>query len=133
MNIAKISDICLLSKIGDCTFGEVYLSNKEGTKEFYATKKIEKNYIDHQFNKCFQNEVEIIKGLKHQNICRYIDLKQSTNHYYLVMEYINGMRLSDCLPIYQGNNSTSFSEDIVQHIMKQIINAFIYIHNNNNS
>ena len=126
----KNKEIILLNKIADCTFGEVYLCSNEGRNEFYATKIIGRNYIDHQFNECFQNEMEIIKTLKNPNICRYIDDIETPNHYYLVMEYINGGSLSDCLSIYQSNNIASFSEEIVQHIMKQIISAFIYIHSN---
>ena len=47
------------------------------------------------------------------------------------MEYINGGKLSYYLKEYMKKTKESFSEGIVQHLMKQIIDALIYIHNKN--
>lgn len=124
----KISDITLIKKLGNCTFGEIYLSNKDGMKEFFATKVIGRNYIDNQFKECFFNEIKILKELSNRNICRVFDIKETKDHYYIVMEYINGGSLSDCLANYKCKHNTSFSEEIVQHLMRQIISAFKFIH-----
>jgi serine/threonine protein kinase len=47
------------------------------------------------------------------------------------MEYCNGGTLSECLRKYQNINGRPFPEDIVQYLMRQIINALTYIHNRN--
>ena len=52
-------------------------------------------------------------------------------YYVLVMEYVNGGSLSECLVKYKQKYKASFPEEIVQHIMRQIINAFVYIHGHN--
>jgi NIMA (never in mitosis gene a)-related kinase len=44
------------------------------------------------------------------------------------MEYCNGGELAKALEKYMQKYSKLFPEEIVQHIMKQIISAFKYIH-----
>ena len=44
------------------------------------------------------------------------------------MEYCNGGELSQALEKYQKKYGHPFPEEIVQHFMRQIINAFEYIH-----
>ena len=52
----------------------------------------------------------------------------TNNNYYLFMEYVNGGTLSNCLEQYMKKYNASFSEEIVQHFMRQIIDVFKYIH-----
>ena len=44
------------------------------------------------------------------------------------MEYCNGGELSKALEKYQNKYNKPFSQVIVQHLMRQIIDAFKYIH-----
>ena len=130
--MAKIGDFNLLKPIGKGSFGEVYLSSKDGTKEYFAVKKLKRKEIEKpSIMKYFQNEIQILKELNHPNICKLVDVKKSKDHYYIMMEYVNGGCLSDCLEKYQQKYNTSFSEEIVQYLMRQIIDAFKYIHENN--
>ena len=50
------------------------------------------------------------------------------DHYYIVMEYINGGSLTDCLKKYQQSHKKSFPEEIVQYLMRQIVDAIKYLH-----
>ena len=84
------------------------------------------------FQKYFKNELLILKSLKHPNIVHLEDVKSDNKYYYIVMEYINGGSLTDCLKTYQKRNKgKSFPEEIVQHLMKQIVSAIKYIHGQN--
>ena len=47
------------------------------------------------------------------------------------MDYFNGGCLSDCLEQYKRKYNKPFSEDIVQHLMRQIVSAIRYIHSKN--
>lgn len=47
------------------------------------------------------------------------------------MEYCNGGELEGALEKYKQKYRKPFSEEIVQYFMKQIIDAFKYIHANN--
>ena len=94
----KIGDITLLKELGKGTMGTVYLSQKEGKKDYLATKVIERAKADRpQVRKYFVNEIKILKGLNHPKIIRYYDLKQTNSHYYIAMEFCNGGSLLSCL------------------------------------
>ena len=127
-----IDDYILLKCLGRGTFGEVFLTTKEGQSEVYATKKMDREYADNpKVSKYLQNEIDILKELNHKNIVRLIDVKITQSHYYLIMEFCNGGSLSDCLKKYQEKLNKPFTEEIVQHLMRQIIDGIKYIHNRN--
>ena len=127
---AVIDDLTLLKLLGKGSYGEVYLTSKAGKSELFATKKMERKYADQpNVSKYLKNEISILRELKHKNIVVLEDIKITKNHYYLVMEYCNGGSLSDCLKKYQKMYEIPFTEEIVQYLMKQIIDAIKYIHN----
>ena len=127
----KIADLTLWRQLGKGTMGEVYLSQKDGSDTYYATKKIDKIKADRpQVRKYFRTELEILHKLKHKKIVRFYDLKQTKSHYYIVMEYCNGGSLFSCLDKYMKLYKKPFSEAIVQYLMKQIVSGLKYIHRN---
>jgi len=128
----QIEDITLLKCLGKGSFGEVYLSTKRGRREYFATKKMDRKQADKpSFMKYFQNEITILKTLNHPNIVKFEELKMTKDYYYVVMEYINGGSLTDCLQKYQKKYGKAFPENIVQYLMRQIIDAIKYIHGKN--
>ena len=125
----KIDELTLLKLLGKGSYGEVYLTQKEGKTELFATKKINRKFADQpQVSKYLKNEIAILKELKHKNIVKLEDVKVTKNHYYIVMEFCNGGSLSDCLKKYQNMHSHPFTQEIVQFLMKQIIHVMKYIH-----
>ena len=125
----QIDDITLTKILGKGSFGEVYLSTKKGRKEYFATKKIDRKTADKpSFKKYFDNEINILKSLNHPNIVKLEEVKRSNNNYYIVMEYINGGGLSNCLKKYMDKHKKAFPEEIVQHLMRQIIEGLYYLH-----
>ena len=78
--------------------------------------------------KYLENEIIILQNLDHPNIAKFVDVKKTKKHFYIIMEYCNGGELSQTLEKYQKKYGHSFPEEIVQHFMRQIINAFEYIH-----
>ena len=81
------------------------------------------------FKKYLTNEISILKEAIHENIVKFEDLKQTSTDYYLIMEYCNGGCLSDCLEEYKENHGNPFPEEIVQYLMRQIVDAIKYLHN----
>ena len=126
----RIQDITLLNVLGKGSFGTVYLSKKDGKNCYFATKQIDRTMADKpNFQKYFRNELNILRSLKHINIVHLEDVKFDNKYYYIVMEYINGGSLSDCLQKYKNkHNGKAFSEEIVQYLMKQIVGAIKYVH-----
>ena len=128
----KINDITLLKFLGKGSFGTVYLSQKDGKPGYFATKQIERTMADKPgFYKYFENELKLLKDLHHPNIVHLEDVKKDHNYYYIVMEYVNGGSLTDCLNKYKGRYGKAFPEEIVQHLMRQIVDAIKYIHQRN--
>ena len=124
-----VDNLTLEKCLGKGAFGEVYLTTKKGSNEKFATKKLEREQIEKsEAMKYLKNEIIILQNLKHPNIVRFEDVKKTKKHFYIVMEYCNGGELSKALEKYQEKYRRPFSEEIVQHLMRQIIGAFKYIH-----
>ena len=129
-NMKAIDDVTLIKLLGAGQFGEVYLSTKRGRKEYFATKKISRKIADsHEMKKYFDNEISLLQTFRHPNIIRLEELKKTKDFYYIVMEYANGGDLSGCLKKYkQTHSGRAFPEDIVQYLMRQIVDALKCIH-----
>ena len=127
----QIDNLILEKCLGKGAFGEVYLTRMKGdNNNYYATKKYERDKIDRDGTfKYLNNEIEILKTLNHPNIVKFIDIKKTKKHYYIVMEYCNGGELSKALQSYQLKCGKAFNEELVQYLMRQIISAFKIIHN----
>ena len=124
-----VDNLVLEKCLGKGAFGEVYLTSKKGSDQKFATKKLEREQIEKsEAMKYLKNEIIILQNLKHPNIVRYEDVKKTKKHFYIVMEFCNGGELSQALEKYQKKFGKPFSQEIVQHLMRQIIDAFKYIH-----
>ena len=127
-----LDDYSLDKSLGKGAFGEVFLTTKKGTDKLFATKKIERELIETgNTMKYLVNEIQILRELNHPNIVQFVEIKKTKNHYYIIMEYCNGGELYKALEDYMDKYEKPFSQEIVQHLMRQIINAFKYIHGKN--
>ena len=127
----QIEDLVLIKSIGKGAFGEVFLTTKRGTQQQFATKKVQKSVVlQEKVKKYFNNEIFILRNVNHPNIIKLHEIKQTLNNFYLVFDLCNGGGLSDCLEKYMKNNGKPFPQDIVQHIMRQIVSGIQYLHNN---
>ena len=125
-----VDDIILIKSIGRGTFGEVYLTSKQGVLKKYATKVIEKSkYNSPKKMKYLTNEITILKDINHPNIVKFVEIHETSKKIYIVTELCNGGNLSNNLENYMEKNKIAFSEEIVQYIMKQIIEGVKYLHN----
>jgi len=126
-----IDDLSLIKRLGQGSFGEVFLTSKKGHSQLYATKKIPKAIADSEkVKKYFKNEIIILQQLNHKNIMKLIEIKQTKDNYYLVCELCNGGSLNECLDKYRKINRKPFTEEVVQYLMRQIVDAIKYIHHN---
>ena len=92
---------------------------------------INKKIADTKMRRYFNYEIEILKMLNHPNIVKLEEIKKSIHNYYIIMEYVNGGALSEYLKKYKLKYQKAFPEEVVQYLMKQIVEALIYIHDRN--
>ena len=129
----KLENYTLENCIGKGMLTEVYLTSKKDDPKKYVTKMWKREDIDNSEYKMYlNNSIIILKNLNHSNIIKIQDIKKSKKHYFVMLEFFNGGDLSKALEKYIKKYGKPFDEKIVQHFMKQIINAFKYIHEKKN-
>lgn len=131
-----MDDYEIIKKLGDGTFGTVYLCRRQtpstGTpsssnstssiSEFVAIKKMKKRYYN--WDDCMQlREVKALKKLNHQNIVLLKEVIREDNHLYLVFEHME-------LNLYQliRNQLVPFTESTIRKVVVQIADGLAYIH-----
>ena len=113
--------------LGKGLMGTVYLILSNG--HYYAVKKISKILTKRkEIKESYDKELKMLSELKHKNIINLIKIHQDVNYHYLTLEYCNGNSLLYCLQKYIKKYKTPFSEEIVQYLMKQIVDGLQCIH-----
>ena len=127
----SLDDLTFKKQIGKGAFSEVYLTSKKNENSYYATKIINKSDFLKNPNSMeyLINEQSILKDVNHPNISKIIEVRETKEKLYIITEYYNGGTLRDFLKIYQEKNNKALSEEIVQYIMRQIIDGLNYLHN----
>ena len=127
----SLDDLTFKKQIGKGAFSKVYLTSKKNENSYYATKIINKSDFLKTPNlmKYLINEQSILKDVNHPNISKIIEVRETKEKLYIITEYYNGGTLRDFLKIYQEKNNKALSEEIVQYIMRQIIDGLNYLHN----
>ena len=123
MKPKKIGKYRLFKKLGKGQFGVVYLARKEGTDELFAVKqmnraKIESNEI---LSGLFNTEVSVMHNINHENILHLHELMESSNSYYLVLDYCDSGDLEEHM---KKTSKGGFPEETAVFYLKQIANGF---------
>lgn len=128
-----IEDLTLIEKLGEGSFGEVYLTKKSSFPNMlFATKKVNTSKaFDEKNRKYFNNELYILRNLNHPNIIQLYEIKRTQNNFYLVFDYCNGGTLSSCLKKYQNLYNRTFLESECQYLIRQITNGLCYLQRSN--
>ena len=126
-----IDDLTFIQEIATCPYGKIYLTSKQGSPNQYCTKIINKNQTinNNNFGIELGNNISILKDLNHPNVIKFFELKETQDKYYIVTEYCNGGNLKEYINTYKNIHHKNLTEEIVQYIMRQIVEAIKYIHN----
>jgi len=110
--------------LGQGKFAKVYRATHKATGQAYAIKVIQKDAClkAGELVKT-QDEIEIMKKVKHPNCIAFHDMYDSKEKLYIVMELVTGGELFDRI-IDAGH----FSETEAAKCFKQIIQAVGYLH-----
>jgi calcium-dependent protein kinase len=112
----------ITKKLGEGSFGTVQLATSMATQDDRAIKNILKRKLPDV--KRFAAEIEIHRSLDHPNVVKLYEIYEDARCMYLVMEYCTGGELFDRI-VEVG----SFSEAQTALILKQMLRAVAYLHN----
>ncbi|RDB22618.1 Serine/threonine-protein kinase srk1 [Hypsizygus marmoreus] len=136
-----LEDFQLEDKMGDGAFSNVYkaLDLRSGKK--VAVKIVRKYELnasqagDKHLNPKFKKkprvtersnilkEVQIMRGTNHPSIVKLISFSESPEHYFLVLELMDGGEL-----FHQIVKLTYFSENLARHVILQVAQGIRYLH-----
>lgn len=111
--------------LGKGAFAIVYqLATKEnGTK--YAAKELEKKRFmkNGVLDMRIDNEMQIMRSLRHDNIVQYVEFHDTPNHLYIIMEYVEYGDLQSYMQVYGF-----LPEEQAKTMTVQIFSALAYLH-----
>ena len=121
-----INDYKMDKKIGEGRFSKVYLAKHKLTSENVAIKIIFKNTsTTKEILSHTKAEIEILKKLKHNNICKLYSVIETNERIYIIQEFVDGEDLS--FFIHQ-NQKFEKKIKIICNYFRQLISALDYLH-----
>ncbi|KAL3497129.1 kinase-like domain-containing protein [Aspergillus germanicus] len=111
-------------QIGKGAFAVVYKLATKQHGHVFACKELDKRRFmkNGVLDQKVDNEMRIMKDLKHPNIVQFIEHKEHDRWFYIIMEYVPCGELSAYLAVGK------LQEDMVQTIARQILHALRYLH-----
>ncbi|OJZ85950.1 hypothetical protein ASPFODRAFT_135245 [Aspergillus luchuensis CBS 106.47] len=112
-------------QIGKGAFATVYKLATKQHGSVYAAKELDKRrwMKNGILDKKVDNEMQIMKDLKHPNIVQYVDHHEHDRWIYIIMEYVPGGELSTYL-----QSHGRIAEAQVRTMARQILHALHYLH-----
>ncbi|XP_035518045.1 calcium/calmodulin-dependent protein kinase type 1D-like [Morone saxatilis] len=92
------------------------------TGKLYALKCLKKKHLAHSN---LENEINVLRRIKHENVVGLEDFYESRTHYYLVMQLVSGGELFDRI-LDKG----VYTEKDASTVIKQVLQAVSYLHEN---
>ncbi|XP_077658842.1 calcium/calmodulin-dependent protein kinase type 1G isoform X1 [Urocitellus parryii] len=109
--------------LGSGAFSEVFLVKQRVTGKLFALKCIKKSPAFRDSS--LENEIAVLKKIKHENIVTLEDIYESSTHYYLVMQLVSGGELFDRI-LERG----VYTEKDASLVIQQVLSAVKYLHEN---
>ncbi|KAJ5091123.1 hypothetical protein NUU61_005993 [Penicillium alfredii] len=112
-------------QIGKGAFATVYKLATKQHGSIYAAKELDKRRFMKNgiLDQKVDNEMKIMRDLKHPNIVQYIDHHEHDRWIYIIMEYVPGGELSTYL-----HSHGRIPEEMVRTIARQVLRALHYLH-----
>ncbi|XP_028823202.1 calcium/calmodulin-dependent protein kinase type 1D-like isoform X2 [Denticeps clupeoides] len=108
--------------LGTGAFSEVVLGEEKATGRMFAIKCIPKKALRGK-ESSIENEIAVLRKIKHENIVALEDIYESSSHLYLIMELVSGGELFDRI-VERG----FYTEQDASTLIKQVLNAVNYLH-----
>ncbi|XP_061075337.1 calcium/calmodulin-dependent protein kinase type 1D-like isoform X1 [Conger conger] len=119
-NIRDVFDF--VEVLGSGAFSEVFMVKERETGKCFALKCVKKK---HQKDNNLENEIAVLRRIKHDNVVGLEDFYESDTHYYLVMQLVLGGELFDRI-LDRG----VYTEKDASKVIRQVLQAVDYLHQN---
>ena len=113
----NVDDYHVIELVGEGSFGKVYKARRKFTGQITAMKFIAKHGKTDKDIKSLRQEIEILRGLKHDNIIAMVDAFETKSEFCVVTEFAQGelfeiLEDDQCLP-----------EEEVRAIARQLVES----------
>lgn len=113
-------------KIGVGSFASVF-RGKSASGRDVAIKIVSKEKLNmKKLQENLDNEIEIMRSLKHPNIVEFIEILKSERKHYIIMEYCAGGDLSQYI-----RQRGKLDEALAHHFMMQLSKGLLFLYQNN--
>ncbi|XP_047245191.1 calcium/calmodulin-dependent protein kinase type 1D [Girardinichthys multiradiatus] len=119
-DIKKIFDF--KEVLGTGAFSEVVLAQEKLTGRMFAVKCIPKKALKGK-ESSIENEIAVLRKIKHENIVALEDIHESPDHLYLIMQLVSGGELFDRI-VEKG----FYTEKDASTLIRQVLDAVNYLH-----
>ncbi|XP_030211186.1 calcium/calmodulin-dependent protein kinase type 1D [Gadus morhua] len=108
--------------LGTGAFSEVILAQDRLSGRMYAVKCIPKKALKGK-ESSIENEIAVLRRIKHENIVALEDIYESPDHLYLIMQLVSGGELFDRI-VEKG----FYTEKDASTLIRQVLDAVSYLH-----
>ncbi|CAL8291619.1 unnamed protein product [Boreogadus saida] len=108
--------------LGTGAFSEVVMARERATSKMVAIKCIPKKALKGK-ETSIENEIAVLRKIKHENIVALEDIYESHNHLYLIMQLVSGGELFDRI-VEKG----FYTEMDASRLIRQVLDAVNYLH-----
>uniref|UniRef100_A0A3Q3GQW9 Calcium/calmodulin-dependent protein kinase 1Da n=1 Tax=Labrus bergylta TaxID=56723 RepID=A0A3Q3GQW9_9LABR len=104
------------------SFSEVVLAQEKLNGRMFAVKCIPKKALKGK-ESSIENEIAVLRKIKHENIVALEDIYESPDHLYLIMQLVSGGELFDRI-VEKG----FYTEKDASTLIRQVLDAVNYLH-----
>ncbi|XP_040996626.1 mitogen-activated protein kinase kinase kinase 5-like [Juglans microcarpa x Juglans regia] len=113
--------------IGRGTFGSVFLATNRESGASCAMKEVDLIPDDPKSAECvkqLEQEIKVLRQLKHPNIVQYYGSEIIDDHFYIYLEYVHPGSISK----YVHEHCGAITESVVRNFTRHILSGLAYLH-----
>ncbi|KAL5393805.1 hypothetical protein PMIN06_006788 [Paraphaeosphaeria minitans] len=124
----------IMGELGRGAFATVYKIAEKMDGTVLAAKELEKRRFmkDGRLDKNVENELSIMRNLKHPNVVRFIDYHDQGDYLYIIMEYAPYGDLRKHMEAgMRPGGEGPMKEDVMRLVAQQVLSALAHLHAQN--
>lgn len=114
----------MIEKIGSGSFSKVKKAHSSKEHKIVAIKLVSKSRAPKDYlEKFLPREIDVVKGLDHENIIKYYRCIETTRRVYIIMQFAENGSLLDRI-----RSESQLDEQVARNIYKHLLSALEYCH-----